>query len=207
MAAAFGLALWSIGLVATPARAAGGITVTGAAADVNKFKALLAACAEDSPAFKDLLDRANASAKDVPFDVGHSQPGVAVDAFDADTAKPQTVDLDDVDKFPQPTRVNGKFTRGFPPGAPYGVTKCEVLAHSVGEKLHSVKTGDGYDKSHKQAIDEQNKVRADYGQTSKVTSIDGAVAADGTVTGTITFDDGKTGTIAIDGNANITVKY
>jgi hypothetical protein len=137
-------------------------------ADLAEFQALLEKCVRESPAFRDLAARVRDSGK-VRIDVGRGQDGVAVDQFHGGGRN--EIDLNDLNQtfFPNPVRdANGKYDLTRPPmPRTWAGTICEKLAHILGEALNAgTKTGSeaGLESSHRAGIQEQNKVRHDYGQ-------------------------------------------
>jgi len=126
-----------------------------------------------------------------------------------DSFKSDEIDLDDLETFPNPTKIEGgqgAITWKFPVGfQPWAETVCQTIAHVLSERLYSLENNASYKESHAEAIKEENKIRPDFGQTSTVISraINEKPNPDGTFDSVETYSDGKTETYKLDPrNAN-----
>jgi hypothetical protein len=109
----------------------------------------------NSPSFGKLMNIQNAdTAHPVTIDVGRSQPNTFVDAFNG--GGNQTIDLDDFERWPED-----------PSGSAHAMTRGQNLVHAMAEARQGA-LGNGYDVSHRRAIQAENQYRADIGQTSRL---------------------------------------
>lgn len=133
-----------------------GMTVSGSAADQATFLHMTRREMLNSPSFRTLMNTQNAdAAHPLTINVGRSQAGTFVDAFNG--GGNQTIDLDDFQQWPEnPPATN-----------PHAMTRGQNLVHAMAEARQGA-LGNGYDVSHRRAIQAENQYRADIGQTSRL---------------------------------------
>ena len=133
-----------------------GLQVTGSAADQKAFLDLVRREMARSQTMRDLMTTINNdAAHPVKLDVGRSQPGHFVDAFNG--GGKQTLDLDDIQQFPLDA----------PKSHPEGMVQGEQIVHALAEAREGA-LGQAYGPAHAAAIDAENKYRADLGQSQKL---------------------------------------
>jgi hypothetical protein len=151
-----------------------GMALEGSVADKDAFKAMLAAGFGGSPQFRALFSSIGNHATDtITADLGRHQPGVAVDAFEHESAavaarrRTQTIDLGDYDKIP-----------GEAPAAhPDAQTRTQKLIHALteaqmGAGSSEADAGRRYLAAHEAAIDEENRYRDEQGQQGHRRKVD-----------------------------------
>ncbi len=167
-----------------------GVKLQGSDADQGAFKNMLAGGLGNSPQFRSLVSSlGNDSENTLTMDLGRSQPGLMVDAFEYEASSGsrhkrnvQTIDLDDYEKIP-----------GAPPrDAPDAQTRTQKLIHALTEAQSGMKSsetdgGKRYLPAHSSAIDAENDYRAEQGQNGKRRYED----PEGTADGGWTYDYGE----------------
>lgn len=137
-----------------------GVAVNGSAADQATFLHMTRKEMLVSPSFKNLMNTQNAdAAHPISVTVGRNAvPGpIFIDAFAPAGPGTQTIDLADIEKFPEKA----------PAANPDAMTRGENLVHSMTEARQGA-LGNVYMDSHARAIQAENQYRADVGQTSRL---------------------------------------
>jgi opacity protein-like surface antigen len=144
---AIALAGLLVGPLSSPARA-GGLVVNGSDADVKEFKDTLEWCKKKSKTFKQLMEGGlfppgyenplpgiDTPKSNVTITVNVSRTG---DFLDDASGGMNTVNvnLDNLAKLPDPDVDGTGHLTGFPPGyEKWGMTRCEDIAHFLGEAV------------------------------------------------------------------------
>ena len=153
---------------ATPAFA-DPINVTGSAEDVKAFKDMIEACRMKSKSFNQLIteiEKAKDRSGKVNISVGRK--GNYVDNATGGMGHTD-VNLSNVEKFPDPPAIDSKDAKDtlkMPDGVPpWATTRCEILAHFIGEAHSTANTASkSIDGGHRAGMTWQNKVREDFHQ-------------------------------------------
>ncbi len=142
-----------------------GVAVNGSAADQATFLHMTRKEMLVSPSFKTLMNTQNAdSTHPITVNLGRNVfpgkptgPTVFLDEFDKNVPGNQTIDLADVQQFPE----------NAPAANPDAMTRGENLVHSMAEARQGA-LGNIYMDSHTRAIQAENQYRADIGQNTKL---------------------------------------
>lgn len=197
------------------------VVISGSDEAKQTFNNILDKCKNESDQVQNLLNQLDEIDVKVEFKVGSGQEGVIVDHFQPIrdgsgdvTGIDGRVDVGDIAQFPNPEKnqETGEFV--FPEGVPdWAVTKCEVLAHFLAERLDAAQDldqgnysdGKQFGKSHPEGVDAQNEVREKtFGQDDDVKSQEAKQTDDDPQPEGVIEIDGKSQVIQIDENGDIT---
>lgn len=133
-----------------------GMRVNGSAADRASFLHMTRRAMLNSPSFRRMMNTANNdAAHPLNITVGRNQANHFVDAFNGGGR--QTLDLADMERWPQ----------NPPAGNPDAMTREQNIVHALVEARQGA-LGNGYNASHRRAIQAENQYRADVGQRSRL---------------------------------------
>jgi hypothetical protein len=129
-----------------------GMHITGTDADKKAWDQELADGMQHSETFRQTVTGiGNDTSHTVNVNLGHSQPGVFVDSFATNK-----VDLDDLNQFPDRPRS----------GHHDETTRTELIDHFLDERHYAATHGSsGFEAAHNHAIDNQNGIRDEQGQS------------------------------------------
>jgi hypothetical protein len=167
-----------------------GLDIQGSAADKATFDSMLANGLQHSEAFRQTMEGIGTDAAHTEHvNLGHSQANTFGDSFATND-----IDLSDMSQFPAQPRAGHRNE----------ATQTELLDHILDER-HYAQTHDPNDfgAAHKHALDSQNQVRDELGQ-SHVTSQSGTMNADGTMTADFHYANGDDELIDVDNHTDIT---